>query len=43
EYLLVELVGEEQGIGDVRNLGKRKHDEHLVNEKPNKRGSRKRH
>ncbi|CAG8441067.1 16057_t:CDS:2 [Dentiscutata heterogama] len=32
------LVDEEQGIGDIRNLEKRKYNEPIVNEKPNKRG-----
>ncbi|CAG8771671.1 7241_t:CDS:2, partial [Racocetra fulgida] len=38
EYLLVELVEEEQDIGDIRNLGKRKHDDYMVGKKSNKRG-----
>ncbi|CAG8681670.1 9810_t:CDS:1, partial [Dentiscutata heterogama] len=32
KYLLVELVNEEQDVGDVRNLEKRKYNEPMVNE-----------
>ncbi|CAG8596926.1 16067_t:CDS:2, partial [Dentiscutata heterogama] len=38
EYLLVELVDEGQGVGDVRNLGKRKYVDQKAVETPNKRG-----
>ncbi|CAG8840678.1 10491_t:CDS:1, partial [Racocetra persica] len=37
EYLLIELIKGEQDVGDVRNLGKRKHDNQIIGEKSNKR------